>query len=76
MTPNEIIYRIHHDAMRPEIHERPADYRKAVKRESVWDSLRTDEKRLAIALAEGEWSLLDVALEDIADGAAITAQGV
>lgn len=75
MTPTQIIQAIHENARRPEIHLRPADYRAAVDRESVWVSLTSDEKRSAITLAEGELCLLDVVLEDIKETRSEAAKG-
>ena len=65
MTTSQIIQTIHEAARRPEIHLRPRDWKAAVAREETWNSLSNDEKRTALAFAEGEQSLLDVALEDI-----------
>lgn len=67
MTTTEIIQTIHETARRPETHLRPRDWQAAKKREQAWDSLTNDEKRTALEFAEGELSLLDVALEDIAE---------
>lgn len=65
MTTTQIIQTIHESARRPETHLRPRDWQAAKKREQAWNSLSNDEKRTALAFAEGELSLLDVALEDI-----------
>lgn len=67
MNATGIIYQIKYEASRPDIHLRPRDYRAAVERASVWDSLTPDEKRSVIQASDGEYCLVSVALEDIVE---------
>lgn len=64
MNANQIIQRIHEEAKRPEVHVQPADYRRAVARERRWRQLSNDARRKALEFSEGNFDLLDLALEE------------
>lgn len=67
MTPSQIIQRIHEEAKRPEVHAKPSLYRAAVARERIWRRLNPTARKQVMVLMEGDFSMVDIALEDVAE---------